>query len=1048
MPAIKQQDPETGRDARQYDTYALSVASLFECPFSIDWLAELTGKKITALISDLENAAKEGILRVEKPGIYSFQQSQVRKELQTSLDEQKKERLNKKISELIVRDSLGDAEISPERIASHLLRIHNSLEGCRYLISVGDLCLQNYDQTQAFKCYSKVLTDLGEDSGEPVDDLFIETAIKFSKISTAKHDTDKVLCILDKAMERAKALGDQRRQSLLEMHIAKNEWLKAKYDSALFHFENGWALAKELNDPKVERAASTFSNFFLFWQGRFKEVIKSYEKSVSDIESFPQGGFPLLAAITVGYCYAQVGQITQGLGMLYSIRNHCIEKSNLYLAAYASGNIGEILLGLNKIDEALYYLNLSAKEAKKTDNNWVWITVQVFLAFCYYLAGKKQLCVKHLEAFFTESSEVKITVNPYPYLIYLAKAMEQGEIPFTGELSVRKMLGKYIRSKNIFMKGIGYRYKALTQREDSADTQKVIHSLEQSLKCLEESGQSIELSKTRLELARMKLCLGEKAEARSLAETAAEVLSAHNENMIPDDLINLIEIMPRKEMLLKEIMSLSQEMVSINDNKELIQYIISAVNRLTGAERGAIFLWNDEKTSLRLIGSKNMTAAEVNHPDFLSSAIYKLIEEVATSGKGCIKNNDDENLNTGYVFSCESVRSRICVPMVFRQNIIGVLYHDNRLLTNIFRESDLETLSYFAALAAFALDNVQAYKEIKRLNNTLRKEKQYYQEEHIRSLNFSGIVGKSNAISRVMEKIAQVAETDATVLIEGETGVGKELVARAIHDLSLRKKNPFIGVQCSALPEELIPSELFGHEKGAFTGAQKKRTGRFELADSGTLFLDEIGNIRYETQIRLLRVLQTKEFERVGGTETLQSDFRLIVATNKNLEEMVHAGKFRADLYYRLNIFPIHVPPLRERKEDIPLLVEHFRQLYANKMGKNIRGISKSDMSKLKQYSFPGNVRELQNIIERACILSTGEKLCLPEAELKTDHCVDSENRQSMTLKENERRHILWALQQTGGKIRGKGGAAELLEIHPSTLAFRMKKLGIQRQQT
>lgn len=1049
MPAIKEQHLGMSSDAsygevNKDDISILSIASLFECPFSIDWLAEITSKKITSLMSCLEKASHQGILQIEKSGIYSFQQKKVQKKYQAELEDQKKTRLKQKISEIIVRDFSGEAEISPKKVANHLLQLHNNIEGCRYLAYVGDLHIKNYDQTRAFKCYSKVLDDLADLSGKSDDILFIETAIKFSKISTAKQNTDNVLCTLNKAMEMAKVMGDQRRQALLEMHIAKNEWLKAEYDSALFHFERGWELAKRLNDFKIERAASTFSTFFLFWQGRFSEVIKNYEKSVSDIESFPQGGFPLLAAITVGYCYAQAGQITQGLGMLYSIRSHCIESSNLYLAAYASGNIGEILLSQHKIDEALYYLNLSANEAKKTDNNWVLITVQVFLAFCYYLAGKRQLCTKHLEAFFKESREVKITVNPYPYLIYLAMAMEKKEISFCGKLSVRDMFKKYINSKNIFMKGIGYRYKAFVQRDENADVQKIIHSLEQSIRWLEESGQIIELSKSRLELARLKLCTGEKEVARKLVETASDVLSIQNENLIPDDLINLIEVMPKKEILLKEIMSLSQEMVSICDNKELIQYVISAVNRLTGAERGAIFLWNNDKTNLRLIGSKNMTASEVNHPDFLSSSTYKLIEDVAISGKGCIKNNDNTSVDSG--FSCEPLRSRICVPLILRKEIIGALYHDNRLLASVFKESDIETLSYFAALAAFALDNLQTYKEVKRLNTTLRKEKQYYQEEHIRSLEFGGIVGKSSAIKTVMEKISQVAETDSTVLIEGETGVGKELVARAIHDLSQRKEKPFIGVQCSALPEELIPSELFGHEKGAFTGAQKKRTGRFELADNGTLFLDEIGNITYETQIRLLRVLQTKEFERLGGTETLHSDFRLIVATNKNLEELVHSGQFRADLYYRLNIFPIYVPPLRERKEDIALLAEHFWNRYAKSMGKDIHGISKNDMNKLQQYSFPGNIRELQNIIERACILSPGKKLCLPDLELNTPWPRESEHRQTMTLKENERRHILWALKQTGWKIRGQGGAAELLDIHPSTLAFRMKKLDIQRQ--
>jgi len=273
--------------------------------------------------------------------------------------------------------------------------------------------------------------------------------------------------------------------------------------------------------------------------------------------------------------------------------------------------------------------------------------------------------------------------------------------------------------------------------------------------------------------------------------------------------------------------------------------------------------------------------------------------------------------------------------------------------------------------------------------------------------------------------------------------VGKELVARAIHHQSARRGNPFIRVHCSSLPETLIPSELFGHEKGAFTGATQRRIGRFELADGGTLFLDEIGDLPPDIQVRLLRVLQNKEFERVGGSETLRSDFRLVTATNRDLEELMKAERFRGDLYYRLNVFPIVVPPLRERKEDIPLLAYYFLKNYSRKMGKNFERISEEEMEKLLQYHWPGNVREMENIIERGTILSTPPYFRVPELYSPRQETSSLQN--AVTLQENERRHILWGLQKTKWKVRGTGGAAELLNIHPSTLEFRIKKLGIQR---
>ena len=298
-------------------------------------------------------------------------------------------------------------------------------------------------------------------------------------------------------------------------------------------------------------------------------------------------------------------------------------------------------------------------------------------------------------------------------------------------------------------------------------------------------------------------------------------------------------------------------------------------------------------------------------------------------------------------------------------------------------------------------------------------------------------------MQRLLAQVDQVADTDTTVVILGETGVGKELVASAIHGHSPRREGPLIRVHCSALPESLIPSELFGHEKGAFTGATHQRIGRFELADGGTIFLDEIGDLNQDIQVRLLRVLQSKEFERVGGVETIQSDFRLIAATNRKLEELVKERKFRADLYYRLNVFPVQVPLLRERMEDVPLLAHYFLKIYSNKMGKNFEGITDEEMKKLLEYDWPGNVRELENVIERGTILSAAPRFTVPELIAGALGAPAQDT--LLPLNEVERRHILNVLQETTWRIRGTGGAAEILGVKPTTLEFKMKKLGIQR---
>ena len=318
-------------------------------------------------------------------------------------------------------------------------------------------------------------------------------------------------------------------------------------------------------------------------------------------------------------------------------------------------------------------------------------------------------------------------------------------------------------------------------------------------------------------------------------------------------------------------------------------------------------------------------------------------------------------------------------------------------------------------------------------------------QNHI-ARKFEQLIGRSRSLEVVLEQVERVAPTDSTVLIQGETGTGKELIARAVHNVSSRCGRPFIKLNCAAIPHALLESELFGHERGAFTGAVAQRVGRFEMADKGTLFLDEVGDIPLELQPKLLRVLQEQEFERLGGTRTHQVDVRLVAATNRDLSDMVKRSKFRSDLYYRLNVFPISLPPLRERREDIPALASHFVEIYSRRMGKQIDDLSPETMSALISHQWPGNIRELQNFIERSVILSVGPVLSPPLAQLKDSSAAASMG--AVTLEEAERDHILKTLEHTKWVVAGPNGAAARLGVKRSTLYFRMQKLGISRSNT
>lgn len=359
-------------------------------------------------------------------------------------------------------------------------------------------------------------------------------------------------------------------------------------------------------------------------------------------------------------------------------------------------------------------------------------------------------------------------------------------------------------------------------------------------------------------------------------------------------------------------------------------------------------------------------------------------------------------------------------------------------------EEEFAHLGVFAQQAAISIRSAQMFQEIDRLRKRLADENAYLQEELCAEAGFEGMVGGSAALRRTRRSIERVAPTDSTVLLLGETGTGKELVARAIHALSPRKTRPLIKVNCGAISPALVESELFGHERGAFTGALQRRIGRFELADRGTLFMDEVGELPPELQVKLLRVLQEQEFERVGGDRTIRVDVRLIAATHRDLEADVRAGRFRADLFYRLNVFPVRVPPLRERLDDVPLLARHFVQHYQRKLARPLRAISDESIARLQAYAWPGNVRELQNVIERACVLATGPVV---EVTGLSGGATPSEARPDdgiATMDEMERRHIRRALERAGGRIAGPGGAASLLDMHPNTLRSRMQKLGVR----
>jgi formate hydrogenlyase transcriptional activator len=502
----------------------------------------------------------------------------------------------------------------------------------------------------------------------------------------------------------------------------------------------------------------------------------------------------------------------------------------------------------------------------------------------------------------------------------------------------------------------------------------------------------------------------------------------------------------RAHRRLRLLLDITNRMVTKLELRDLLREIVASIRQCMQCDKVGVALPDPEDGELRRYVSDHAGCEEMS-----AGSVPERSRIVFRTGKPLIATREELAAEFEGAIGLNS----LCVyPLIMRERVLGVFGLESSR-ENAFTKDDLTFLGQVADQIAIAVENALAYGQISELKDKLAQENVYLESEIRSELHFEEIVGNSELLRRVLREVETVAPADSTVLIYGETGTGKELIARAVHNLSSRKSNPFVKLNCAAIPAGLIESELFGHEKGAFTGAIIQRVGRFELANRGTIFLDEIGDIPLELQPKLLRVLQEREFERLGSTRTLGTDARLIAATNRDLKTMVEDQRFRSDLYYRLNVFPIRMPSLRERKEDIPLLVRHFVQEFGRRNNRVIDTIPSETMQALVRYHWPGNIRELQNVIERAVIISRGPVLNVTLTELAPDMASTStpvvptaksaahESLQNI-LQETERNQILRALEEANGVVAGPNGAAARLGVKRTTLQLKMQKLGIR----
>jgi formate hydrogenlyase transcriptional activator len=493
---------------------------------------------------------------------------------------------------------------------------------------------------------------------------------------------------------------------------------------------------------------------------------------------------------------------------------------------------------------------------------------------------------------------------------------------------------------------------------------------------------------------------------------------------------------------LKLILELNNQVVSNLNFKDLLRTISAGVRRVMHCDAAAIMLPEPDGKQLRIYALDLPESRGFFTEHLLVPIEGTAVGDIFRGGKPWVLNRlDPADVSPDFYAkaSGEGMNSFCDVALVSRDRRLGVLAVTSRQ-ENVFDDDQVNFLSQVAKQVAIGVENALAYGEIADLKDKLAQEKLYLEQEIRGEMDFEGIVGQSSALRHVLNLVDTVAPSDSTVLLLGETGTGKELIARAIHERSRRKDRTFVKLNCAAIPTGLLESELFGHERGAFTGAISQKVGRLELADQGSLFLDEVGDIPLDIQPKLLRAFQEREFERLGSTRTKKVDVRLVAATNRNLEKMIEDREFRSDLYYRLNVFPIRIPPLRERPEDIPLLVRYFTQKYGRRMEKQIDSIPTESMKKLSSWHWPGNIRELENFIERSVILTHGPALQVPVGELGNNGNAAPVGN---TREAGEREDIVRILKETKGRVAVADGAAVRMGVKRTTLISRMKKLGI-----
>ncbi len=934
----------------------LSIMAAFDSPVSLDVIAQLSPLPLGLLIELIRKCESYGWVYLDDNGAYG---------LSDILPDDVKQKLGRvnspeKLAKIVRRiKSKGLIDKIPREAFLDLL--HKS-EGENLTIK-GEMtlaieALKEGKRDIAEKHISQIdrlLPSVGESSSGKA--WFVSEGIRLSEYCRARYISSRTnILILEKIISMSQEIGDERNWAIANLLLGRIYWLRDKLCDALLYLEKGKEKAEELGDHDILSHASFYIGVYYFIQGYLNKAANYLEPATQDIWASEEYLLGCEAPNLISYCYMNRCDFQRAISTLDFFRQLAIKHRDHFTASYYRALLGINLWIAGKREEAVFHLEGAMADALSADNASAYWLSHEGLCYLYFSEGAIDQGVPLFKRMLQLANEVGIVpwiYHPAFFESYFNAEQAGAELP--AEWRFDALFERIMREPNIDLQGTALRLRAVKSITEGKDEASIFKDLQDSETLLEKCEDSFQLAKTRIEIVRYYLRNNQYEKAAGLAYNIYRQLTVYSEIFFPDDLRFLLEqtkIDAATPVTLEPTIRILEELFSRPETIRM-DLLLSTLSGFFRAERSGIFVFSRGKTELpELQMARNLSRSIISDQNFRRH--MDMIKACYQSQKPILENLPKE------AFGSKEKRhvSVICMPLL-RERVQAVLYFDNSYIPNCFDFVDLPMLE---SLGRY-LSGILARQE----SGMLDADEPLYSPVNAGcvihdSLDLSGIdiLVKDKKMVKTLNQATHLAESDAPVLILGETGVGKEVVSQWIHRHSARRDKPFVVVDLTTIPENLIDSELFGHEKGAFTGAHQKKIGRVEMAEGGTLFFDEIGEIPQHLQVKLLRLLEQKTFMRVGGTKTKTADFRLVAATNRNLLTEVKAGHFREDLYFRLNTLELSIPPLRERVEDVSVLVRHFIMYFAKKYKKKILPITKDQVSALKNYTWPGNVRELK----------------------------------------------------------------------------------------